>query len=342
MMFLKYAAYRLVTMLLTLGVVSILIFAIINLPPGDYLSNQIAELRATGQAEGVAKAEFLRTEYALDRPLWMQYLIWVGAAPGPQGFSGLLQGDFGWSFEFDQPVAEIVGDALWLTVLVNLAAVIFVYVVALPLGVLAAAKSETWVDYSAAFVGYLGLATPNFLLALMLFYYGHKYMGLPIGGLMAPEFEGEPMSPAKVQSILVNLIVPTFVIGTSGAAAMMQRLRANMLDELSKPYVETARAKGMSPTRLLAKYPLRMAFNPFVADIGNLLPAMVSGSVLVSVVLGLQTIGPALLTALKSQDQFLAGFVLMFVALLTLIGTMISDLLLVLLDPRIRYGAREG
>ena len=224
----------------------------------------------------------------------------------------------------------------------NLAAVLFVYLVALPLGVLAAARSATWVDYTTAFVGYLGLATPNFLLALMLFYYGHKYLGLPIGGLMDPSFEGEPMSLDKVKSILVHLIVPTFVIGTSGAAGMMQRLRANMLDELSKPYVETARAKGLGPSKLLTKYPLRMAFNPFVADIGNLLPAMVSGSVLVSVVLGLQTIGPALLTALKSQDQFLAGFVLMFVALLTLIGTMISDLLLVLLDPRIRYGAREG
>lgn len=342
MMFIRYAIYRFITMLLTLWVVSILIFVIINLPPGDYLSNQIAELRATGQAEGVAKAEFLRTEYALDRPIWEQYLIWVGMAPGPQGWYGLIQGNFGWSFEFDRPVSEVVGDALWLTVLVNLAAVLFVYLVALPLGVIAAAKSETWVDYTAAFVGYLGLATPNFLLALMLFYYGNKYFDLPIGGLMAPEFEGQPMSWEKVRSILVHLIVPTFVIGTSGAAAMMQRLRANMLDELSKPYVETARAKGLGPSKLLAKYPLRMAFNPFVADIGNLLPAMISGSVLVSVVLGLQTIGPSLLTALKSQDQFLAGFVLMFVALLTLIGTMISDLLLVLLDPRIRYGARAG
>lgn len=340
MMFLRYAIYRFITMLLTLWVVSILIFVIINLPPGDYLSNQIAELRATGQAEGVAKAEFLRSEYALDRPVWEQYLIWVGMAPGPQGWYGLIQGNFGWSFEFDRPVSEVVGDALWLTVLVNLAAVLFVYLVALPLGVLAAAKSETWIDYTAAFVGYLGLATPNFLLALMLFYYGNKYFDLPIGGLMSPEFEGEPMSFDKVKSILVHLIVPTFVIGTSGAAAMMQRLRANMLDELSKPYVETAKAKGLAPAKLLAKYPLRMAFNPFVADIGNLLPAMISGSVLVSVVLGLQTIGPSLLTALKSQDQFLAGFVLMFVALLTLIGTMISDLLLVLLDPRIRYGAR--
>lgn len=340
MMFLRYAIYRFITMLLTLWVVSILIFVIINLPPGDYLSNQIAELRATGQAEGVAKAEFLRTEYALDRPIWEQYLIWVGMAPGPQGWYGLIQGNFGWSFEFDRPVSEIVGDALWLTVLVNLAAVLFVYLVALPLGVIAAARSETWVDYTAAFVGYLGLATPNFLLALMLFYYGNKYFDLPIGGLMSPEFEGAPMSWEKVKSILVHLIVPTFVIGTSGAAAMMQRLRANMLDELSKPYVETAKAKGLAPAKLLAKYPLRMAFNPFVADIGNLLPSMISGSVLVSVVLGLQTIGPSLLTALKSQDQFLAGFILMFVALLTLIGTMISDLLLVLLDPRIRYGAR--
>ena len=342
MSILRYAIYRLFTMLMTLWIVSILIFVIINLPPGDYLSNQIAELRATGQEAAVEQAEFLRREYSLDQPLWRQYLIWVGFAPGPNGFSGLLQGDFGWSFEFDKPVSEIVGDALWLTVLVNLAAVLFVYMVALPLGVLAAARSKTWVDYSAAFVGYLGLATPNFLLALILFYYGHKYLGLPIGGLMDPVYEGQPMSWEKVQSILIHLIVPTFVIGTSGAAAMMQRLRANMLDELSKPYVETARAKGMSPQRMLTKYPLRVAFNPFVADIGNLLPAMVSGSVLVSVVLGLQTIGPALLAALKSQDQFLAGFVLMFVALLTLIGTMISDVLLVLLDPRIRYEGREA
>ncbi len=341
MIILRYALYRLMTMLMTLLLVSALIFIIINLPPGNYLSNQIAELQATGQDAGVAKAEFLRREYALDRPLVEQYLIWIGFWPGQYGFSGLIQGDFGWSFEFDQPVSEIVGQALWLTVLVNLAAVLFVYIVALPLGVLAAARSKTWVDYTSSFIGYLGLATPNFLLALILFYYGQKYLNLPIGGLMAPELEGEPMNFTKVKSILLHLIIPTFVIGTSGAAAMMQRLRANMLDELDKPYVETARAKGVPPAKLLAKYPLRVALNPFVADIGNLLPSMISGSVLVSVVLGLQTIGPALLTALKSQDQFLAGFILLFVALLTLIGTMISDVLLMLLDPRIRYGGRE-
>ncbi len=341
MAILRYALYRFATMLLTLWVVSALVFVIINLPPGDYLSNQIAELRSTGQSAGVAKAEFLRTEYALDRPVYQQYLIWIGFIPGPNGFSGLVQGNFGWSFEFDSPVSEIVGDTLWLTVLVNLAAVLFVYMVALPLGVLAAAKSKTWIDYTSAFVGYLGLATPNFLLALIMFYYGYKYFDLPIGGLMDPSFEGEPMSWEKTKSILVHLIVPTFVIGTSGAAAMMQRLRANLLDELGKPYVETAIAKGMAPRKMLFKYPLRMAFNPFVADIGNLLPSMISGSVLVSVVLGLQTIGPTLLTALKTQDLFLSGFVLMFVALLTLIGTMVSDVLLVLLDPRIQYEGRE-
>ena len=341
MMFLRYAAYRFLTMILTLLVVSVLVFVIINLPPGDYLSNQIAELRATGQQEGVAEAEFLRQEYALDRPLWEQYLIWMGFAPGPNGFSGLLQGDLGWSFFENKPVAEIVGSKLWLTVIINLAAVLFIYFTAIPLGVLAAAKSKTWIDYTSAFIGYLGLATPNFLLALILFYYGRKYIGLPIGGLMDPQFEGEPLSWGKIQSVLVHLIVPTFVIGTAGVAAMMQRLRANMLDELDKPYVETAIAKGLAPSKMLSKYPLRVAFNPFVADIGNLLPAMVSGSVIISMVMSLPTIGPDLLIALKTQDQFLAAFVLMFVALLTLIGTMISDLLLVLLDPRIRYGARE-
>lgn len=338
---LVFVLRRLATMMLTLLLVSALIFFIINLPPGDYLSNQIAELRSTGQESGVAKAEFLRREYALDRSLPEQYLIWLGVWPGPHGLSGILQGDFGWSFEFNKPVSEVVGSAMWMTILVNLAAVLFVYSMALPLGVMAAAKSRTWIDYLSSFIGYLGLATPNFLLALILFYYGNKYFDLPIGGLMAPEFEGQPMSIEKIKSILLHLIVPTFVIGTAGAAAMMQRLRANMLDELNKPYVTTAWAKGVPPARLLTKYPLRVAFNPFVADIGNLIPSLISGSVLVSVVLGLQTIGPALLAALKSQDQFLAGFILLFVALLTLIGTMVSDLLLLLLDPRIRFDARK-
>ncbi len=332
---------RSATMAVTLAVISVLVFIIINLPPGDYLSNQINELRASGEAASVAKAEFLRKEYALDQPLWIQYLIWVGAWPNVHGnFSGLLQGDLGWSFERNMPVADVVGDAIWLTVVVNLAAVLFIYAVALPIGAVSAARSNTWIDYTASFIGYLGLATPNFLLALLLFYYGERYLGLPIGGLMDPEFEGQPMSWAKFVNVVEHLIVPTIVIGTAGASAMAQRLRANLLDELSKPYVVTAKAKGVAPATALVKYPLRVALNPFVADIGNLLPNLVSGSVIVSVVMSLPTLGPALLDALKSQDLFLSGFVLLFVALLTQLGMLLSDILLAILDPRIRTAAR--
>jgi peptide/nickel transport system permease protein len=333
---LGYVIKRLYTMAGTLVVVSALVFAIINLPPGDYLSNQIAELRATGQAAGVAQAEFLMREYSLDQPLIVQYAIWIGFWPGPAGFDGLLQGDFGHSFEFDRPVSEIVQEAMAFTIGLNLAVVFFIYVTALPLGVASAVKANTWVDYMAAFIGYIGLATPNFLLALVLMYYGNQAVGLPIGGGMAREYLGEPMSFAKFGSILVHLIAPVIVIGTAGMAAMTRRLRANLLDELGKPYVVTARAKGVPEMRAVLKYPLRMALNPFIADIGNLLPQLVSGSVLVSVVMSLPTIGPILLSALKSQDVFLSGFILLFVSALTLIGMLVSDLLLAVVDPRIR------
>ncbi len=335
-----YLFRRFLTMLLTLLVVSALIFVIINLPPGDALSNQIAELRAQGEAASVARAEFLRTQYSLDQPLWMQYLIWLGAIPGPDGYSGLLQGDYGWSFEFDAPVSEVLGESLWLTVVVNLAALLFIYAVSLPLGAIAAVRAGSWLDYFIAIIGYIGLATPNFLLALILLYYGQRYLNLPIGGLMDPVFEGEPMSFAKLKSILAHLIIPTIVIGTAGTASMIRRLRANLLDELGKPYVATAKAKGLSPFKRVAKYPLRAALNPFVADIGNLLPSLVSGSVLVSVVLSLPTLGPDLLAALRAQDQYLAGFILLFVSALTLVGMLISDILLAVLDPRIRFGGR--
>jgi len=324
----------------TLLVVSALVFTIINLPPGDFLSNQIAELRATGQEASIAKAEFLKKTYSLDKPLAEQYVIWLGIWPGPQGFNGLLQGEFGWSFEFDRPVGEVVGERVWLTVVVNLAAVLFIYLTALPLGAVAAVKANTWIDYLAAFIGYIGLATPNFLLALALLFYGNRYLGLPIGGLMDAEYEGQGMSGGKAWSVFIHLIVPVVVIGTSGAAAMVRRLRANLLDELSKPYVITAQAKGVPPVRRVIRYPLRMALNPFVADIGNLLPSLVSGSVLVSVVMSLPTIGPTLLGALRSQDFYLSAFILMFVSALTLVGMLISDILLALLDPRIRFSSR--
>lgn len=337
---LRYILRRIAVMVPTLLVVSLLVFTVINLPPGDFLSNQIAELKATGQEAGLAKAEFLRHEYALDRSLAEQYLIWIGVWPGPAGFNGLLQGDFGWSFEFGRPVAEVVGETLWFTVILNLAVVLFVYLVSFPLGALAAIRANSWIDYLAAAIGYIGLATPSFLLALILLYYGQKWLGLPIGGLMDPQYENEPLSGAKILSVLHHLIVPTIVIGLSGTAAMVRRLRANLLDELAKPYVVTAQAKGVPPVRRIVRYPLRMALNPFVSDIGSLLPHLVSGSVLISVVLSLPTIGPILLEALRSQDHFLAGFILMFISVLVLVGMLISDVLLALLDPRIRLSRR--
>lgn len=329
---------RFVTMALTLLAISALVFIVIKLPPGDYLSNQIEELRAQGDAAAAAKAEFLRHQYGLDLPVWQQYLVWIGAMPGPNGWAGLLQGDWGWSFEYQRPVNEVVNRALALTILVNIVVVIFVHLVSIPIALYSATRQYSIGDTIVTLFGYLGLATPNFLLALVLLYYLNRWFGISIGGLMDPRFNDAPMSMAKLSSILSHLIVPVVVIGLSGTAAMIRRMRANLLDELQKPYTVTARAKGVPPMRALIKYPFRMALNPFVADIGNLLPHLVSGSVLVSLVLSLPTVGPILLQALKMQDQFLAGFILMFVAVLTVVGMLISDLLLAALDPRIRIG----
>ena len=338
---LRFVAGRLLLMIPTLVAISILIFIIIQLPPGDYLSNQIAELKARGETSSIARVEFLRKEFDLDKPLIEQYGVWIGALPGTRGFSGLIQGDWGWSFEFNKPVADVVGDALILTVVLNLATVIFVYLVAFPIGVYSATRPYSIGDYGFTLFGYIGLATPSFLLALILLVYANEWFGISIGGLMDPRYAGKPWTWDKIGSVLAHLVVPTIVIGTAGTAAMIRRLRANLLDELEKPYVVTARAKGLSERRLLLKYPLRMSLNPFIADIGNLLPSLVSGSVIVSVVLSLPTIGPVLVDALKSQDQYLAGFILLFTAALTIVGMLLSDLALGLLDPRIRLGA-EG
>jgi peptide/nickel transport system permease protein len=329
---------RFVTMALTLLAISALVFIVIKLPPGDYLSNQIEELRAQGDAAAAAKAEFLRHQYGLDLPVWQQYLVWIGAMPGPNGWAGLLQGDWGWSFEYQRPVNEVVNRALALTILVNIVVVVFVHIVSIPIALYSATRQYSLGDTLVTLFGYLGLATPNFLLALVLLYYLNRWFGISIGGLMDPRFNDAPMSMAKMSSIMSHLIVPVVVIGLSGTAAMIRRMRANLLDELQKPYTVTARAKGVPPMRALIKYPFRMALNPFVADIGNLLPHLISGSVLVSLVLSLPTVGPILLQALKMQDQFLAGFILMFVAVLTVVGMLISDLLLASLDPRIRIG----
>ncbi len=339
---LRYVVRRLLTMIPTLLIISFLIFVVIELPPGDYISNQIAVLKATGEASAIAKLEFLRSEFSLNQPFFLRYLIWLGAWPGPHGLDGLLQGNWGWSFEFDRPVSEVLGPTLPLTVLLNFATILFVYVVSFPIGIYSATRQYSWGDYGFTLLGYLGLAVPNFLFGLVLLYLFNRWFGMSVGGLMDPSFIDEPMSMAKAWSVLGHLIVPTIVIGTAGTAAMIRRLRANLLDELHRQYVTTARAKGMSEMRLITKYPLRVALNPFIADIGNLIPSLVSGSVIVSVVLNLPTVGPVLLGALQSQDEFLAGFILLFVSILTLIGMLVSDLLLAVLDPRIRLGGKGG
>jgi peptide/nickel transport system permease protein len=333
---LRYTIHRVLIMIPTLLVISFITFAIIKLPPGDFLSNQIAELQSQGDKAALEKVDFLRKQYGLDKPFIEQYAVWVGLWPTERGFSGLLQGDLGWSFEYDLPVKDVVGDRLFLSFILNFSVILFTWAVAFPIGVYAATQQYSWGDHGLTFLGYIGLATPNFLLALVLIYFANVQFGLSIGGIMAPEFLGEPWSWAKGRSVLEHLWIPVIVIGTSGTAAMIRRLRANLLDELQKQYVVTARAKGMPAFRLLVKYPLRMSLNPFIADIGNLLPSVISGSAIVAVVLSLQTSGPMLLEALRSQDQYLAGSFLMFLSLLTVIGMFISDLLLAALDPRIR------
>ncbi len=337
-----YVVQRALIMIPTLLVISIATFVIIQAPPGDYLSNEIAELLEQGDKAAAEKLEFLRTEFGLDKPMLEQYAVWLGIWPGTNGFSGILQGDLGWSFEFQQPVRDVVGDRLLLSFVLNFVTILFVYAVSFPIGIYTAVRQYSFGDHAMTFVGYIGLATPNFLLALILLFLAKTWFGVSIGGLMDDEFIGKPMSWDKFVSVMQHLVVPVIVIGTSGTAGMIRRLRANLLDELQKQYVVTARTKGMRPTRLLIKYPLRMALNPFVADIGNLLPQMISGSAIVAVVMSLPTSGPMLVHALQSQDQYLAGSFLLFLSFLTVIGMFVSDLLLAVLDPRIRLGAEAG
>jgi len=323
----SFLARRLFTMFWTLVGISILVFVIIQLPPGDYLTTYITELQAQGEEVSDEKVQFLREQYGLDKPLWQQYLVWA---------TGLLRGDLGYSFEFNQPVSEVIGDRLLLTLLLNALTVIFIYVVSFPIGVYSATHQYSVADHTLSFIGFLGLATPNFLLALILLYLANVWFGTSVGGLMDPEYVDAPWSTGKVLSVLEHLWVPVIVIGTAGTAGMIRRLRANLLDELQKQYVTTARAKGVPEGKLLRKYPLRMALNPFIADLGSLLPQIVSGSVIVSAVMSLPTTGPMLLTSLRSQDMYLAGSFLMFLAVLTVVGMLVSDILLAILDPRIR------
>ncbi len=325
---LRYVVHRLLIMVPTLLAISLITFVIIQLPPGDYLESYIAELQAQGERITGAKIDYLRQTYGLDRPWWQQYLIWLG---------GLLRGDLGYSFEYDMPVNAVVGDRIFLSFVVSFATILFTWAVSFPIGVYSATHKYSVGDHALTFIGFLGLATPNFLLALVLLYVANVWFGTSIGGLMDPQYLDQPMSWGKFLSVLEHLWIPVIVIGTAGTAGMIRRLRANLLDELQKPYVVTAKAKGLHPFRALCKYPLRMALNPFIADIGNLLPQIISGAAIVSIVLSLPTTGPMLLRALQTQDMYLAGSFLMLLALMTVIGVLLSDLALAVLDPRIRF-----
>jgi peptide/nickel transport system permease protein len=324
---LSYLVRRILIMVPTLIAISAIVFTIIQLPPGDYLTTMMAELQAQGEGASMERVEFLRREYGLDRQPIEQYFHWV---------LGLIQGDLGWSFEYNLPVTQVIGERLAMSFILAIATVIFTYLVAFPIGIYSATHQYSLGDYGLTFLGFLGLATPSFLLALVLLYVGNALFGTSIGGLMDPFYMDKPMSWPKFGSILEHLWIPVVVIGLSGTAAMIRRLRANLLDELQKQYVVTGRAKGLPPRRLLFKYPLRMALNPFIADIGSLLPSLISGAAIVSVVLSLPTNGPMLLRALQSQDMYLAGSFLMIEALLVVIGVFLSDLALAALDPRIR------
>jgi peptide/nickel transport system permease protein len=327
---LGYLVHRILIMIPTLIAISVLIFTIINLPPGDYFTTYIEELQSSGEAADLAKIHFLQVQYGFDRPIWEQYLYWA---------AGLLQGDMGYSFAYNLPVNQVVGDRLLMTFIVSFTTIIFTYVVAFPIGVYSATHQYSWTDHGLTLLGFLGLATPSFLLALVLLYLANVYFGISIGGLMDPQYVDQPWTWPKVFSVLAHLWIPVIVIGTAGTASMIRRLRANLLDELQKQYVVTARAKGLPPIRTLFKYPLRMALNPFISDIGSLLPHVISGAAIVSVVMSLPTTGPMLLEALRSQDMYLAGSFLMFMSFLTVIGVFISDLALAVLDPRIRLQA---
>ncbi|MBB4063250.1 ABC transporter permease [Gellertiella hungarica] len=329
---LRYILLRLLSMIPTMAVISMLVFTIIELPPGDYFESYVSELTAMGEDVDMAEIEELRHQYGFDQPPVMRYFHWVG---------GMLTGDFGYSFEYQLPVSEVVGDRLWLTVLVSFFTIIVTWLIAFPIGIYSATHQYSWGDYGLTFLGLLGIAVPNFMLALILMYFANRWFGVSIGHLMDQKYLAEPMSWEKSRSILSHIWIPVLIVGTAGTAGMIRRLRANLLDELQKQYVVTARAKGLSPMRTLVKYPLRMALNFFVADIGSILPAIISGAEITAIVLSLETTGPMLVKALQSQDMYLAGSFLMFLAFLTVVGMLISDIALALLDPRIRLAGRS-
>jgi len=324
----QYILRRIIWGILTLLFVSIVSFIIIELPPGDYVTSYIAELEAAGDHVSFEEAEELRKMYGLDKPIYIRYLKWAW---------GILHGDFGYSLVWDMPVRELIVDRLALTFVLSLSTLLFTWLVAIPIGIYSATHQYSIFDYIFTFFGFLGRAIPDFLLALVFMWIAWAYFGIEVGGLFSREFADAPWSLAKVWDMLKHIWIPMIVIGTSGTAGLIRIMRANTLDELHKPYVMTARMKGLSENRLLWKYPVRVALNPFISTVGWTLPRLISGAIIASIVLNLQTTGPMLYEALISQDMELAGSFILLLSTLTVIGTLISDILLAWVDPRIRY-----
>jgi peptide/nickel transport system permease protein len=316
-------------MIFTVWVISLVAFTVIQLPPGDYVTTLIEQMMSQG-AEDIDPTviEQLREQYGLNDPVYIQYFKWIRNI--------VTHGDFGYSFTFHRDAKDLILERLPLTFTVTSASVLFIWLVSFPIGVFSAVNQYSLADYLATFVGFIGLAVPSFLLALILMYLSYKYGGQALLGLFSQQYASAPWSWEKLLDLLKHLWIPVIIIGTSQTAYLVRTLRANMLDELKRPYVDTARAKGVPESRLLWKYPVRYAMNPFVSGIGFVFPQLVAGEVIVSIVLNLPTSGPVLFNALLQQDMYIAaGFILMLSAL-TVIGVFVSDVLLVILDPRIR------
>jgi peptide/nickel transport system permease protein len=326
---LAYVLRRLGLAAITIVAITLVTFGILHLPPVDFVTAYAAQAAASGSAISPAEADAMRLAYGLNQPLWVQYWKWL---------SMVASGNFGRSFEYGRPVTEVIGDRLWLTVLLSMGAIVITWGLALPIGIYSAVRQYSVGDYVFTFLGFIGLAVPNFLLALILMYFGQRWFGISVGGLFSADQQMAPWSWTKVLDLLAHLPVPVLILSLAGTAQLVRIMRANLLDELRRPYVVTARARGLSERRVIMKYPVRAALNPFASTIGYLLPFMVSGSVIISVVLSLPTVGPLLLRSLLSQDMLLASTIILLLGMLTVIGTLVSDLILMWIDPRIRLG----
>jgi peptide/nickel transport system permease protein len=324
-----YMIRRILLAILTIWAITVLSFLIIQLPPGDFVDTYANTMSSGGAGITEGEKQALREQYGIDQPIYIQYLKWMGL---------IAQGNFGMAIEWGRPVLDVIGDRLALTIVISLSAIVFTWALALPIGIYSAVKRYSLLDYVFTFIGFIGLAIPGFMLALIVMYIGFSQFGMSVGGLFSADYAEAPWSWEKVWDLIKHLPVPAIVLGVAGTAQMIRIMRSNLLDELRKPYVMTARARGLSETRVILKYPVRVALNPFISTIGYLLPYVVSGSIIVSLVLSLPTVGPLLLKSLVAQDMFLAGTIVLLLGVLTVIGTLISDLLLMWVDPRIRLG----